>query len=108
MTDSVYSIGLLTALICAATAALLALLHRLSARESRLAGPDIGHACMGLWIFSFVAATISLVVHTRFGHGPESVEPMNAAEFTLQHKAYWLLAGLWLVIWALLRVMKRR
>lgn len=108
MTDSVYSIGLLMALSCAASAALLALLHRLSARGSRLARPDIGHACMGLWIFSFIAATISLVVHTRLGHGPESDLPMNTAEFASQHKAYWLLAGLWLVLWVLLRALKRR
>lgn len=108
MTDSVYSVGLLTALICAATAALLALLHCLSAPESRMARPDIGHACMGLWIFSLVAATISLLVHTHFGHGPQSVEPMNAVEFAMQHKAYWLLAGIWLLLWMLLRALKGR
>ncbi|MBT8061946.1 MAG: hypothetical protein KJO85_04635, partial [Gammaproteobacteria bacterium] len=98
MMDTVYSVGLLIALICAVLGTGLALLRRLRPPKQSAAHRMAGVAPPLLALLSVLAALISLGVHAIYGHGAASPEPMAVGEFGMQHKAYWFLLALWLML----------
>lgn len=98
--DAIYSIALLIALAAGGLGAFIfvvtMLMRRNWARTSTrlpLATPICGVVAL---FFGFVSG----LVHFRFGHRPESEEPMVLLQFITQHKAYWLIFALGFLLFA--------
>lgn len=98
--DILYSCSLLIALVAGCGAVLLGILAMLRI------GPGwmirAGWSALTLALLSLVT---SVVVHSRWGHGPDSTEPMDVARFASAHPGFLvasliIVAGLVLVWYA--------
>lgn len=106
--DTVYSLTLLLALLTGGVSAAALLVvawlgGRSPARRLEPAGvlSAVVSLCLGV---------ISAWVHLRFGHGPQTPEPMRLMSFVGFHKAYWVVLALSLgsiVGWASTRRSRR-
>jgi len=88
VTDLIYSATLLAAVVLAAAAALCGLALVLTG--NRRQEPFV--TWLGAAATAFGVA--SLLVHFRFGHHPDSPEPMALTVFITHHPAYLGVAGL--------------
>ena len=106
--DTLYAASLLVALVgggLAVAGPISALVVRSGRARIRCSRFGVGALACGA-----AAGVVSFVVHRRWGHGPESVEPMALGAFVSAHPAYatagvLLLAGLvaWRVVAARLK-----
>jgi hypothetical protein len=88
--DTLYSLGLLVAIISAGLGTALTVVLALDARirGRKIAGLRLTALACGM--IALVAGTGSAAIHLAYGHGSESVAPMQFFQFVTQHKAYWL------------------
>jgi hypothetical protein len=89
--DDVYSLTLLIALVCSAAGALSG---AISVFKSKAV-----FRLIAIWagVFGVFFGVVSFGVHLRFGHGPESPEPIALGLFLRVHPAYGVVLLLCLV-----------
>lgn len=102
--DTIYSLTLLVSLVAGVLGTVYCLLER-NRLQSKGAARD--RALLIVLSFAMVtsfAGAASLVVHRAYGHGAESREPMSLLHFFAQHRAYWIVLALCLLLfvaWAI-------
>lgn len=112
--DSLYAVSLIVA-IAAGVFALLTAVIGLARKFPRMepGGPVrevlLSHrlAC-GALALGFISLAISVVVHSRWGHGPGTVAPMNLGRLLSEHESFIAVGAILLVALVLALYRSRR
>lgn len=114
--DTLYAITLIVALAAAIIAILASLLPMVGAGahlqpDARIRKALLSHRmAYGVLALGVLSLTASVVVHSRWGHGPGTVAPMSFDRLLSQHQAFTVIAAMLLLslILALVRKAARR
>lgn len=102
--DALYSATLFIAIAAVAVACLAALYALMrSGPQRRLAN----FVTLLAAVAALASVVVSIAVHFAFGHSEASPEPMSVAEFTAEHKAFWVVLGLLMVAMGTRHLLRR-
>ena len=100
--DSSHAIALLASLVIGGMA-LFAALARATGRGPASLAPLAHYGAL----LALLLGLFSAMLHSRFGHGADSPEPLGLGPFLLEHEAYAVVALLVLAVFVALRFAER-
>lgn len=92
--DTLYAVALIVAIAAAAVAILTSLLTLMGSDAHLQSGPRVwrillshrlARGALALGVFSLI---VSVLVHSRWGHGPGTVAPMSFGRLLSEHEAF--------------------
>lgn len=95
--DTVYSLSLLVALVAGGLGAALSVVLMRKARIGHHRNRRMLPLVLISGIIALLSGAASVAVHSYFGHGQDSAEPMEFTQFIMHHKAYCLVFALCLL-----------